>query len=162
MAAVVVTDRGHTCVAIFSEQIALETVTGALSRAGGSHRRLSLIRLDTRPPNSTALWDAPWDSLSDAAQLWLPGVGPVTMAGPLVGVLMAALEEAAALGGLSALGMALYHTGIAAAHVARYEAAVKTGRSLIMLQGDLLEVERGYNVFMAAGAREVAIHWVWH
>lgn len=155
----VVTDRRHTCIAIFSDQVLLATVTGALSRAGGSDHRLSLIRLNARPPDSTALWEAPWNGLSDAVLLWIPGIGPVTMAGPLVGVLVAVLEEAAALGGLSALGMALYNGGIAAAYVARYETAVKAGRSLVMLQGDLLEVERGYNVFMAAGAREMAIHW---
>ena len=51
-----------------------------------------------------AFWGGLWGLLLGAAFFWLPGLGPVVIAGPLVGVLVAALEGAAVVGGLSALG----------------------------------------------------------
>ncbi len=60
-----------------------------------------------------------------------PAAGPVAPAGPVVvlgylaAIVITALENAITLGGLSAIGAALYSIGIPKNSVVEYEAAVK-------------------------------------
>jgi len=51
-----------------------------------------------------AFWGGFWGLLFGSAFFWVPGVGQLLVAGPLVGWIVAALEGAAVTGGLSALG----------------------------------------------------------
>ena len=57
-----------------------------------------------------AFWGGIGDCSSGTAFFAIPGIGPVLVAGPLVGWIVAALEGAAVVGGMSALGgRALQH-----------------------------------------------------
>ena len=58
-----------------------------------------------------AFWGGVWGLLVGAAFFVIPGVGPVLIAGPLVAWVVSALEGAAVVGGLSALGAGLYISG---------------------------------------------------
>ena len=53
-----------------------------------------------------AFWGGFWGLLLGSAFFWVPGIGPLVVAGPLVMWIVGALEEAALFGGLSALGAA--------------------------------------------------------
>ena len=53
-----------------------------------------------------AFWGGFWGLLFGSAFFWVPGIGPLLVAGPLVMWIVGALEEAAVVGGLSALGAA--------------------------------------------------------
>jgi hypothetical protein len=57
------------------------------------------------------------------------------LAGPLVASLVAALEGAVALGGLSALGAALVGIGIPKNSVLEYETEIKAGKFMLMAHG---------------------------
>ncbi len=61
------------------------------------------------------------------------------MAGPLVAWIVGALEGAAVLGGLSAIGAGLYGMGIPKDSVIQYEAAIKTDKFLLMVEGTAVE-----------------------
>src|SRR5437762_9885798 len=50
-----------------------------------------------------ALWGGLWGLLFGAAFFWVPGLGPLLVAGPLSAAIVAALESAVVVGGLSAL-----------------------------------------------------------
>lgn len=59
-----------------------------------------------------AFWGGIWGLLFGAAFFAIPGIGPVLVAGPLVGWIVAALEDAVLVGGLSAVGAGLYSMGV--------------------------------------------------
>jgi hypothetical protein len=76
-----------------------------------------------------------WGSLSGWACLVLPDAGPILVAGPLSGWIVAAVESQVVFGGLSALGAALYGLGISKAAVLRCEAAVRMEKLLLIAHG---------------------------
>ena len=55
-----------------------------------------------------AFWGGLWGMLFGSALFVIPGVGPLFAAGPLVAWIVGALEGAAVIGGMSALGAGLY------------------------------------------------------
>jgi hypothetical protein len=72
-----------------------------------------------------------WGLLFGAAFFWVPGIGPTLIAGPLVASFVAALESAIVVGGLSALGAALYELNehvLKAAHATDGELADKAAQ----------------------------------
>src|SRR5579872_669543 len=54
-----------------------------------------------------AYWGGFWGLLLGSAFFWVPGIGQLLVAGPLVTWIVGALEVSAAFGGLSVLGAAL-------------------------------------------------------
>ncbi len=79
-----------------------------------------------------AFWGGFWGLLFGAAFFWVPAVGPVLVGGPLVAWIVAGLENAVVVGGLSALGAGLYSIGIPKDSVVEYEAAVKAGKYVVV------------------------------
>lgn len=81
------------------------------------------------------LWGGIWGALVGSGLFWLPGVGAVLAAGPFVATLAGAVEGAVITGGFSALGGALASVGIPKDSIIKYEAAIKTDKYLVMLDG---------------------------
>jgi len=105
-----------------------------------------------------AFWGGIWGLLVGAALFWIPGIGPVVMAGPLVTALVGALGGVVAVGGLSALGAALYSIGIPKDSIICYETALKSDQYLIIVHGKQEEVVRAHEVLAAGEPTDVAIH----
>ena len=61
--------------------------------------------------------------------------GPVLVAGPLVAWIVAGLEGAAVVGGVSAVGGGLASIGIPKDSVLQYELALKTDKFLLIVHG---------------------------
>jgi hypothetical protein len=80
------------------------------------------------------------------------------VAGPLVMWIVGALEEAAVLGGLSALGAALYSIGIPKNSVVQYETEVKNGKLLLVAHGTADEVERARNILHGTRGKTSTVH----
>ena len=78
-----------------------------------------------------------WGLLFGSAFFWIPGLGPLLVAGPLVGWIVGALEGAAVVGGLSVLGAALFSFGIPQDSIVQYETALKTGKYVLIAHGSL-------------------------
>jgi len=57
------------------------------------------------------------------AVFFLPGLGLIGMAGPIVTTLVSALEGAAVVGGLSALGAALVQVGVPKDQIIKFDRA---------------------------------------
>ena len=87
-----------------------------------------------------AFWGGFWGLLFGSGFFWVPGIGQLLVAGPLVMWIVGALEEAAVVGGLSALGAALYSIGIPKNSVMQYETEVKNGKLLLVVHGTPEEV----------------------
>jgi hypothetical protein len=96
--------------------------------------------------------------LVGAAFVWVPGVGPLVVAGPLAAALLGGVEGAvggAALGGLLG-GIAGW--GISKEHILKYEEVVKGGKYLVVAHGNADEVATAQQLLKNSGAEEVAVH----
>jgi hypothetical protein len=78
--------------------------------------------------------------------------------GPLVTWIVGALEGAAVMGGLSALGAGLYSLGIPRNSIVKYETEVKNGRLLLVAHGTADEVERARDLLHQSGVKTTAVH----
>ena len=102
------------------------------------------------------LWGGFWGLLG-AAFFWVPGIGQVLVAGPLVMWIVGALEGAAVVGGVSALGAGLYSIGIPKKSVMQYETEVKNGQLLLVAHGTTEEIERARDL-LRPQAKTTMVH----
>jgi uncharacterized membrane protein len=103
------------------------------------------------------LWGGLWGILG-AAFFWVPGIGQLLVAGPLVMWIVGALEGAVVVGGVSALGAALYSIGIPKNSVMQYETEVKNGKLLLVAHGTTEEVERARDILHQTQAQTTTVH----
>jgi hypothetical protein len=102
-----------------------------------------------------ALWGGLWGLLVGAGFFLIPGIGPLLVFGPIVTWLVAALESAALVAGLSALGAALYSLGIPKDSILQYEAALKSDRYLVMAWGTAEEADLARGIIVMRGAAAI-------
>lgn len=88
----------------------------------------------------------------------IPGLGPILVAGPLVAWIVGALEGAAVVGGVSAIGAGLIGIGIPKDSVVQYEMALKTDKFLLMVHGTAPEVEKARSVIATTRPINVTLH----
>jgi len=86
-----------------------------------------------------------------------PAIGPIVVLGYLAGAAISAVEGALVVGGLSALGAALYSVGIPKDSVIEYEAAIKADEFLVMAHGGATETSRARAVLGSANASRVDV-----
>lgn len=103
-----------------------------------------------------AFWGGIWGLLIAPAVFFLPGIGLLAMAGPLVSALVGALEGAVIVGGVSALGAALSQVGVPKDQVVKYETALKVDKYVLVVHGDAAEVTKARSVLEGARAYETA------
>ena len=82
----------------------------------------------------------------DSAFFLIPGIGPLMVAGPLVGWLVGALEGAVAVGGLSAIGAGLYSLGIPKDSMLKYETALKIDKFVPIAHGSTEEISHAKEI----------------
>ena len=82
-----------------------------------------------------AFWGGFWGLLFGGLFMTIPVIGHVVVLGYLATVVLAGIENAIVVGGLSALGAALYSLGIPKDSVLAYETAVKADDFLVMARG---------------------------
>jgi hypothetical protein len=105
-----------------------------------------------------AFWGGLWGLLFGAAFFWVPGIGPLLVAGPLAAAILGALENAALVGGLSALGAGLYSLGIPKDSVLQYETAVKAGNLLLIAHGTPADVAGAKSIVEQTDATTTVAH----
>jgi hypothetical protein len=142
----------NATVAILDSHRQVEESVRRLRQSGFDLNKVSVVALDRHPAEQVVahygvggqakywgefgpFWTEMWGSLSGWACLVLPDAGPILVAGPLSGWIVAAVESQVVFGGLSALGAALYGLGISKAAVLRCEAAVRMEKLLLIAHG---------------------------
>jgi hypothetical protein len=103
-----------------------------------------------------AFWGGIWGLLFAPAVFFIPGIGLLALAGPVVSVLVGALEGAVVVGGVSAVGAALTEIGVHKDHVIRYETAIKADKFLLVVHGDVADLEKARKVLTASTALAAA------
>lgn len=93
-----------------------------------------------------AFWGSIWGMLMAPAVFFLPGLGLVALAGPLVSLLVGALEGAVVVGGISALGAAMSRIGVSNDEIIKYETALKADKYVLMVHGTPDEIAKAHTV----------------
>lgn len=105
-----------------------------------------------------AFWGGFWGLLFGSAFFAIPGIGPLLVAGPLVAWIVGALEGAVVVGGVGALGAGLFSMGIPKDSVLEYEAAVKSDKFLLVVNGGTAEVAKAKEVLAATEPAHINLH----
>ena len=105
-----------------------------------------------------AFWGGLWGWLFGAVFVSIPAVGPVIVLGYLAAIVVSAVEGAVVVGGLSALGAALYSIGIPKDSVLDYESALQADQFLVMDHGPADEVARAKAILETSDATRVDVH----
>jgi hypothetical protein len=88
----------------------------------------------------------------------IPGLGPILVAGPLVAWIIAGLEGAIVVGGVSALGAGLVSIGIPKDSVLKYEVALKTDKYLLVVHGAEVAVDNAKNIIAGTEHSSYTVH----
>jgi hypothetical protein len=88
----------------------------------------------------------------------IPVVGHVIVLGYLAATAISAIESAVVVGGLSALGAALFSIGIPKDSVIQYETAVKADSFLVIAHGTADEMTRAKAILGTANASRLDFH----
>lgn len=99
-------------------------------------------------------WGSIWGLLLGAAFFWIPGLGPLAVAGPFTHLLITGLEGAVLGGSVGALGGALTGLGLSKESVIKYETRLKADNYLIIAHGTAEEVSRAKNILHTRALEE--------
>ena len=105
-----------------------------------------------------AFWGGLWGWLFGGVFMFIPVIGHVVVLGYLASMVVAAVEGAVVVGGLSALGAALYSSGIPKDSVLAYETAIKADGFLVTAHGPAEEMARAKEILGTLGASRVDLH----
>jgi len=169
--------KKNVMVAVYDTHIEAENGIKELQKAGFAMKKLSIVGKDYHSDEHVvgyyntgdrmkywgkygAFWGGIWGLLFGSAFFMIPGFGPILVAGPMVAWVIGALENAAVVGGLSALGAGLYSIGIPKDSVLKYETAIKAGKYVLIAQGTVDEVANARKNIAKTKAIESAVHFL--
>jgi uncharacterized membrane protein len=165
----------NSVVAVYDSHDEAERAVKALQQAGVDMKCLSIAGRGTHTDEQVvgyyntgdrmmhwgkagAFWGGFWGLLFGSALFAIPGIGPVLVAGPLVGWIVAGLEGAVVVGGVSALGAGLVSIGIPKDSVIKYETALKTDKFLLIVHGSSDAVYGARFILDGSGTGNYSIH----
>lgn len=173
----IIADFGNhnSVVAVFADHSAVEAAVKKLIAAGVDMKNLSIIgkgyhtdekivgfyNLGDRVKfwgSRGVFWGGFWGLFFGGLFMTIPVVGHVVVLGYLATVAIAAIENAVVVGGLSALGAALYSIGIPKDSVIQYETALKADDFLVMAHGSTDEIARARAILSKANPIRIDVH----
>lgn len=165
----------ETVIAVFADHPAAEAAVKMLTAAGFGMTKLSVVGKGYHTEEKVigfyntadrikfwgkrgAFWGGLWGLFFGGLFLAIPGVGHVVVLGYLAGMAIAAVENAIVVGGLSALGAALYSIGVPKDSVIKYESALKADGFLVMAHVTADEVSRAKAILRTANPSLIDVH----
>jgi len=167
--------KNNSVVAIYNSHAQAEAAVKELQQSGFDMKKLSIVGRDYHSDEHVvgyynvgdrmkywgkmgAFWGGIWGWLFGSAFFLIPGIGPLVIAGPLVGWIVGALEGAVVVGGLSALGAGLYSLGIPKDSILQYETALKTDKFLLIAHGTTEETSCAKEIINRTGPETMEHH----
>ena len=164
-----------TVIAVFADHNAAEAAVKKLAASGFEMKKLSVVGKGYHTDEKVvglynmgdrvkfwgkrgAFWGGLWGLFFGGLFMTIPVVGHVVVLGYLATILIAGIENAVLVGGLSALGAALYSIGIPKDSVIQYETALKADSFLVMAHGAAAEVARAKTILATANPSRVDVH----
>jgi len=165
----------NSVVAIYDTHEQAEDAIKALQEAGVDLKSLSIAARDTHTDEHVvgyynagdrmkywgklgAFWGGFWGMLFGSAAFAIPGLGPVLVAGPLVAWIVAVLEGAVVVGGVSVVGAGLVSIGIPKDSVLEYEVALKTDKFMLIVHGTPEAVGKAKDIIAGTEHSYYAVH----
>jgi len=165
----------NSVVATFKSHVEAETAVKELQRSGFNMQQLSIVGRDYHTDEHVigyynagdrmkawgktgAFWGGIWGLLFGSAFFLIPGVGPLLVAGPLVGWIVGGLEGAVIVGGLSALGAGLYSLGIPQDSILQYETDLKSGKYIVIAHGSAEETAHAREIISSVHPEALQEH----
>jgi hypothetical protein len=162
----------NSVVAVFSQHPAAENAIKELKGGGFDIKKLAVVGRDYQTEEDVvgfyntgdrmkywgkwgAFWGGLWGMLFGSAFLIIPGIGPVVAAGSIVAWIVASLEGAVVVGGVSALGAGLFSLGIPKNSVVKYETSIKAGKFVLVAHGTAGEVAKARDLLKTSGAEQL-------
>jgi hypothetical protein len=141
-----------TLVAVFADHHAAERAVKDLADGGFDMKQISVIGQGYHTEEKVvgfynigdrvkfwgkrgAFWGGLWGLLFGGVFMMVPVIGQVMVLGYLAAAVASALEGAVVMGGLSALGAALFSLGVPKDSVIEYETALKADEFLVTAHG---------------------------
>jgi hypothetical protein len=168
-------EKVNTVVAVFADHEAAEAAVKKLTAAGFQMKNLSVVGKGYHTEEKVvgfynvrdrikfwgtrgAYWGGLWGLFFGGLFMTIPVVGHVIVLGYLAAMVFSAIESAVMVGGLSALGAALYSIGIPKDSVIQYEAALKADSFLVMAHGEAEGMARAKSILGTANPSRVDAH----
>jgi hypothetical protein len=165
----------NATVAVFETHAEADDAVKELQKAGFDMKKLSVVGKDYHTEEQVvgyynagdrmkhwgklgAFWGGLWGLLFGAAFFWIPGIGPILVGGPLVASIIAALESAVVVGGISAIGAGLVSLGIPKNSIVEYESALKVGKYVVVAHGMAEDVARAKNILSTLKPTDLKDH----
>jgi uncharacterized membrane protein len=155
--------KNNSVVAIYPTHTAAEAAIKELQKSGFDLKKLSIVGRDYHTDEHVvgyynvgdrmkvwgktgAFWGGVWGLFFGSAFFWVPGLGPLLVAGPLVSWIVGALEGAVVVGGLSAIGASLFSLGIPKDSILQYETDLKAGKFVLLAHGSVEDAARAKDI----------------
>ena len=168
-------EKADTVIAVFADHNAAEAAVKKLSASGVEMKNLSVVgkgyQIDEKVVGfynegdrikfwgtRGAFWGGLWGMFFGGLFLTIPVVGHVIVLGYLASMAVYGIGNAIVVGGLSALGAALYGIGVPKDSVIQYETAIKADSFLVMAHGTKEEMVRAKAILGTANALSVYLH----
>ena len=168
-------EKPDTVIAVFADHNSAEAAVKKLATSGFEMKSLSVVGKGYQTDEKVvgfynegdrikfwgtrgALWGGLWGMFFGGLFLSIPVVGHVVVLGYLASMAIYGIENAVMVGGLSALGAALFGIGVPKDSVLQYETAVKADSYLVMAHGTAEEVARAKTILGAANPSRIGIH----
>jgi len=168
-------EKVDTVVAVFADHNAAETAVKKLTAAGFEMKHLSVVGKGYHTDEKVvgfynvgdrvkfwgtrgAFWGGLWGMFFGGLFITIPVVGHVVVLGYLAAMAISAIESAVVVGGLSALGAALYGMGIPKDSVIQYETALKADSFLVMAHGSAKEMAHAKAILGTANPSRLDVH----
>jgi uncharacterized membrane protein len=162
-------------VAIYNTHEQAERAIKELQEAGVDMKSLSIAARDTHTDEHVvgyynagdrmkywgkvgAFWGGFWGLLFGSAAFAIPGIGQILVAGPLVAWIIAGLEGAAVVGGVSAVGAGLVSIGVPKDSVLKYDVALKTDKFVLIVHGTPDEVTKAKDIIEGTEHTSYTVH----
>jgi hypothetical protein len=163
-----------TAVAIFADHQAAETAIKKLTENGFKMKNISVVGKGYHSDEKVvgfynagdrikfwgtrgAFWGGLWGLFFGGLFLTTP-FGSVVVLGYFAAVLLAGIENAVVVGGLTAIGAAIYSMGIPKDSVIQYEADVKADNFVVMVHGTAEEVSSAKSILSPLKPSRLNIH----
>ncbi len=167
--------KNDIAVAIYGSHSAAEAAVKELQHSGFDMMKLSIVGRNYHTDEHVvgyyntsdrmkswgkvgAFWGGIWGWLFGSAFFFVPGIGPLLFAGPIIGWMIAALEGAVIFGSLSALGAALASIGIPENSILKYETALKADKFVIFAHGTSEDVVKAREIINRTYPESLAEH----
>ena len=165
----------HSVATIYDTHEQAEKAVKELEQAGVDMKSLSIVGRGTHTDEHVVgyytagdrmmywgkvggFWGGFWGLLFGSGLFFIPGLGPILAAGPIVAWIVAGLEGAVVVGGISAIGAGLVSLGIPKDSILKYDVALKTDKYVLVVHGTPEEVEKAKDIIAGTEQSHYAVY----